>query len=167
MIRSFVLATAIGLFSVGPLQASVQVRFVEGAPKDRFILENVGMCDVKSATLSIDLSPSAGRLIFDVTGSGAGVEVYQPLELVEGANSLFKFPSVADGQDYIDLEIDPLASGDNITFTVDVDDTIGQREITVSGSEIKGAIVSYVSDTGDGTAVFTSDALANLAISDC
>ena len=167
MLRPCLLATAVSLFSFGPLQAGVLVRFVEGAPKDRFILQNVGSCDLETATISIDLSTSAGQLIFDVTEAGAGVEVFQPLELAEGADALLERPTVTDGQDFVELKIDALGAGDIIAFTIDVDDTIGQREITVSGSEIDGALVSYVSRGENSTAVFSSEAQANLAVANC
>lgn len=167
MLRHSFLATLIGIGAAGPLLAGVQVRFIEGAPKDRFVLQNVGNCDVEGSTLSIDLSPSAGRLVFDVTAAGAGVEVFQPLEFVEGTDALAQLPSVVDGQTSIDLEISSLPVGENISFTIDVDDTIGQREITVSGSEIAGAVASYTKGAQSSTGVFSTDALANLTINDC
>lgn len=167
MIRTFAIATAVGLFAFNPLYAGIQVRFVEGAPKDRFVLRNVGSCDIVSSILEIDLSPSAGRLIFDVSEAGAGVEVFQPLELVDGADALHQLPSVLDGQTFIELEVAALAAGEQVAFTIDVDDTIGQREITVSGSEIVGATVSYKKGSESSTAVFSSDSLANVMIPDC
>jgi len=163
---SFVAAT-LGLFAATSLQAEVQIRFIEGAPKDRFILTNVGTCDVEASTLKIDLSQSAGRLIFDVTEKGAGVEVFQPLEFVEGADALRQIPAVVDGQDTIELEIASLATGDTLAFTIDVDDTIGQREITVTGSEIEGAAVSYTDADETSTATFSSDAIVNVTTKDC
>ncbi len=166
MLKPYFLATVI--FTVASsLQAGVQVRFIEGAPKDRFVLENVGSCDLVSSTLGIDLSPSTGRLVFDVTEAGAGVEVFQPLELVQGEDALLRIPSVVDGQSSIEFEIFSLAAGDKIAFTIDVDDTIGQREITVSGLEIEGATVSYFDGAKSSTGVFSSDASANVTIADC
>lgn len=167
MIRPYLIAMMLGLLSAGPLHADIEVRFVEGAPKDTFIVVNVGSCEVASATVSIDLSASSGRLIFDVTEDGAGVEVYQPLEFVRGAESLRQRPSVTDGQDQLDLQIASLAAGYGIAFTIDVDDTVGQREITVSGSEIEGAIVSYSSRTENQEAAFSSDATASMALMGC
>ena len=117
--------------------------------------------------MNIDLSPSAGQLVFDVAEAGVGVDVFQPLELVDGADALVQPPLVTDGQTFVTLEVATLASGSNISFTIDVDDTIGQREITVSGSEIEGTTVSYVSGAQTSTAVFSTDALANLPIADC
>ncbi len=167
MLPKSILAATLGLFTATSLQAGVQIRFIEGAPKDRFVLTNVGTCEVEASTLKIDLSRSAGRLVFDVTEKGAGVEVFQPLEFVEGTDALRRVPSVVDGQDTIELEIASLAAGDRLAFTIDVDDTIGQREITVTGSEIEGATVSYSDAEETSTATFSSEALVNVTTKDC
>lgn len=167
MLRSYLLATAIGFLSTGALHAGLEVRFVEAAPKDWFIINNVGHCDLDSSTLRVDLSPSSGRLIFDVSEAGAGVEVFQPLEFIDGAETLLDMPSVVDGQDFIELQIASLKAGANIAFTIDVDDTVGQREITVSGSEIAGATVSYAKEGESSIAEFSADAQTLLAIPDC
>ncbi|WP_170414933.1 aggregation factor core [Ruegeria arenilitoris] len=167
MLPTRIIAVCLVLLASTSLQAGVQIRFIEGAPKDRFVLTNVGTCEVEASTLKIDLSQSAGRLIFDVTESGAGVEVFQPLEFVEGADALRQLPLVVDGQNTIELEIATLAVGDNLAFTIDVDDTIGQREITVTGSEIEGATVSYADAVETNTATFSSDAVVNVPTKDC
>lgn len=167
MLPTSILAPTFGLLVASSLQAGVQIRFIEGAPKDRFVLTNVGTCQVEASSVKIDLSQSAGRLIFDVTEKGAGVEVFQPLELVEGADALRQLPSVVDGQNTIELEIASLAAGDTLAFTIDVDDTIGQREITVTGSEIEGATVSYSDADKTRTATFSSEALVNVTTKDC
>ncbi|WP_170379577.1 aggregation factor core [Ruegeria atlantica] len=167
MFSKSILTATLGLFAATSLQAGVQIRFIEGAPKDRFVLTNVGTCVVEASTLKIDLSQSAGRLIFDVTENGAGVEVFQPLEIVEGVDALRQLPLAVDGQNTIELEIATLAVGDNLAFTIDVDDTIGQREITVTGSEIEGATVSYADAVETKTATFSSDAVVNVATKDC
>ncbi|CUH41237.1 hypothetical protein [Ruegeria atlantica] len=167
MLSKSILAATLGLFAATSLQAGVQIRFIEGAPKDRFVLTNVGACEVEASTLKIDLSQSAGRLIFDVTEKGAGVEVSQPLEFVEGAEALRQIPAVVDGQDSIELQIASLAAGDKLAFTIDVDDTIGQREITVTGSEIEGAKVSYTDADETSIATFSGEALVNVMTKDC
>nr|WP_050606176.1 hypothetical protein [Ruegeria sp. 6PALISEP08] len=167
MLPKSILAAILGSLAATSLQAGVQIRFIEGAPKDRFVLTNVGACEVEASTLKIDLSQSAGRLIFDVTEKGAGVEVFQPLEFVEGADALRQIPAVVDGQDSIELEIASFGAGDKLAFTIDVDDTIGQREITVTGSEIEGATVSYTDADKTSTATFSSEALVNVTTKDC
>ncbi|WP_170564958.1 aggregation factor core [Ruegeria atlantica] len=167
MLPKSILAATLGLIAATSLQAGVQIRFIEGAPKDRFVLTNVGTCLVEASTVKIDLSQSTGRLIFDVTEKGAGVEVFQPLEFVEGVDALRQIPVVLDGQNTIELEIASLAAGDKLAFTIDVDDTIGQREITVTGSEIEGATVSYSDADKVSTATFSSEALVNVTTKDC
>lgn len=140
--------------------ADVSVVFREGAPKDRFTIENTSGCSLKGAVVTIDLSKSKAGLIFDVTNQGAGVEVFQPFELTSGAQYLTKVPAVRDGDNAVDLALSSLPKGQNVSFTVDVDDTIGQREITVSGAEIKGAAVRMKVGGKTTSANFGSNARA-------
>ena len=147
--------------------ADLQVRFIEGAPKDKFLIQNTGRCAIADSSVLLDLSTTTGKLIFDVTSQGGGVEVFQPFELVEGGDALATLPNVVDGQSEIQLEIANLKPRGTIVFTIDVDDTIGQREITVSGAEIQGATVTYAKSEQKQTAVFTADAVALLVVSDC
>jgi len=142
--------------------ADLSVRFIEGAPKDRFEIKNVGACAVTASTLTLDLTTSQGALIFDVTGSGAGVEVFQPFEVIAGREALTTLPTIVDGQNSIDLPIATLGAGASIAFTIDVDDTLGAREITVTGSEISGATVQLVGADVPQSALFGSDAQAQV-----
>lgn len=130
------------LFIAGPSLANLRVQFVEGAPKDTFIISNEGSCDIGSSELVIDFTGSSAGLIFDVTGSGAGVEVFQPFAVTEGEHLLTRLPTIADGDRSATLMIETLGVAQKIAFTIDVDDTTGDREITVSGDEIVGATVS-------------------------
>ena len=71
MIR--VLLATFFAFSIPSLAfADLDVRFLEGAPKDRFIFHNNSNCSLETARLVLDLSGSSAGLIFDVTGKGAG-----------------------------------------------------------------------------------------------
>ena len=140
--------------------AELRVSFVEGAPKDRFVIENASPCPLRDATLRIDLEGSAAGLIFDTTEAGAGVEVFQPFELVEGTESLSDVPRVKDGDRAVALAVSALAPGARIVFTIDVDDTAGAREITVTDAEIEGASVSV----GPAKAAFGSDARATMPL---
>lgn len=162
----FASATSALLLSCAPSLADLRVAFIEGAPKDRFVIENASDC-VVNGTVTIDLGTSAAGLIFDVTSAGAGVEVFQPLEIVSGANALTSIPTVVDGQSRIELSVKDLAPGDTIAFTIDVDDTLGHRAITVSGSEIKGATVRYSDGNTDERGVFSSRAKTSLPVKDC
>ena len=150
-----------------PAWADLRVTFTEGAPKDRFTLLNTGACALEDATVVLDLSPSKGGLIFDVTAQGAGVQVFQPFEVVSGQEALTNAPQVQDGQSALTLDIRSLAPNAAIAFTIDVDDTIGQREITVTGSEIEGASVSYIQGGQTVTAPFTGRAVAEVVLSGC
>lgn len=128
-----------------PAAADLRVRFIEGAPKDRFVITNEARCAVLQSEFVVDLAGSAAGLIFDVTGEGAGVQVFQPFELLDGAAALNAIPKVSDGDTRLSLSIRSLAPGAQIAFTIDVDDTLGPRGITVSDAEIAGATVRLVS----------------------
>ncbi|TCL09139.1 hypothetical protein BXY66_1182 [Shimia isoporae] len=147
--------------------SDVDVRFVEGAPKDRFEVTNSGACALTASTVALDLSTSQAGLIFDVTGAGAGVEVFQPFEITAGKEALKRIPVVTDGQDKLLLEIETLEPGAMVSFTIDVDDTIGQREITVSGSEIEGASVHLQQADAKTIATFTPSATARIETAGC
>lgn len=141
--------------------ADSRVRFIEGEPKDRFVMTNEGRCAVQKTELIIDLAGSPAGLIFDVTGQGAGVEVFQPFALLTGAEALSGVPQVGDGDTRVSLFIRSLAPRAQIAFTIDVDDTLCQRGITVSDTEIAGATIRLISAgvTRSGTFSPTSEAV--------
>lgn len=151
--------------------AEVQVSFKEGAPKDRFSIRNTSVCESGPMTVTIDLSGSKAGLIFDTTGSGAGVSVYQPFELVAGAERVTAVTGLTDGDTQVTLTLSGLGSGETAAFTIDVDDTLvagplGQTMI--DGSEIAGASVRVA--VGGGSPVrgtFTQGGLAKIAVEAC
>ncbi len=156
-----------GMTFVTPAQADLTVSFDEGAPKDRFTFLNTGNCTLKDAVIRLDLSTSKAGLIFDTTDQGAGVEVFQPLQLVSGAESLKSTPTVKDGDQSVRLEIAELAQDQSIAFTIDVDDTAGGREITVSDSEISGAVVQLSKNETSISASFETGSEILLNIPTC
>lgn len=137
---SAALALVMGLTAL-PALADISVRFIEGAPKDRFEITNLATCAVVRTDLVIDLSTSAAGLIFDTTSTGAGVDVFQPFELVAGADALASQPKVIDGDKQVKLPISRLAPKAVLAFTIDVDNTMTSRGIMVSGSQIEGVSV--------------------------
>ncbi|PWQ98162.1 aggregation factor core [Leucothrix pacifica] len=142
--------------AVSAAQANVDVYFSEGAPKDRFIITNQGECDLNALTVTFDLSTSQGKLIFDITGSGAGVEVFQPFEVTEGSLRLAPGTSVKDGDSSLSVAIKSLKTNEQASFTIDVDDTLTVSDrgmIIVSGSEVSGGEVELAID---GTAPVTT-----------
>lgn len=167
LLKTLLLATSLFAFSHSPSLADMAVSFNEGAPKDRFTFSNTGDCTIETAAVTLDLSGSQSGLIFDVTSQGQGVEVFQPFELTSGENALLEIPSVRDGDTQIVLEIAQLNAGDNISFTIDVDDTVGTREITVSGSEISGAQVSFAQAGKTASSVFSSNAKTSINLNAC
>ncbi|NEQ55361.1 MAG: hypothetical protein F6K11_35460, partial [Leptolyngbya sp. SIO3F4] len=107
--------------------AVVNVEFIESAPKDRFVITNMGSCTLTGLTLELDLSQSAGKLIFDTTATGAGVEVFQPFEVEAG--DIVPLGGVNDGDSKLALQIVSLAPGNRASFTIDVDDTLPRSEL--------------------------------------
>ena len=150
-----------------PVAADVRVDFIEGAPKDRFVITNIGECAVNEALITIDMANSAGRNVFDVTGKGAGVEVFQPLDIVSGGDVLTTIPAVQDGDTAITLSVRTLITTGEVAFTIDVDDTGGGREITVSGAEMAGAVARVATGDVASTGVFDAGAGAIVQMPDC
>lgn len=140
--------------------ADLNMTFRESAPKDSFTLSNDGACDLGPMVVTLDLSSSAAGLIFDTTASGAGVEVFQPLDIVEGKTLLASVPDIKDGMNTLQLNLTGFPIGAKVAFTIDVDDTLTQSDlgqIRVSGSEISGAqlIADGISGTFDATGTAT------------
>ncbi|WP_425091297.1 aggregation factor core [Tropicimonas sp. S265A] len=147
--------------------AEIEVSFRDGAPKDRFTVTNTGNCPTGPMVVEIDMTNSVGKLIFDVTARGAGVQVFQPLEITAGAEFLRIIPGVEDGQTGLQLDLVGLPAGGRISFTIDVDDTIGQREITVSGSEMQGSAVIVQAGFSAEPGVFDDRAVARVETPGC
>ncbi len=151
--------------------ANVEVSFYESAPKDRFVIKNTGKCLLQDLTLEIDFTKSAGRLIFDTTATGAGVEVFQPFEVTIGDISLISQTGVKDGDAKLALSIPSLASGKSASFTIDVDDTLPVSElgkIRISDSEIKDGMVKISSGKQiPASALFGSNSKAIVLQSTC
>ena len=164
---TLMLGVLASLFLSSHAYADVNVQFIEGAPKDRFVITNVGECDWGARQLKIDFSASSGGLIFDVTGTGAGVEVFQPFEVTAGAGRLVDEPSISDGDQSVTLYMSELLSGETIEFTTDVDDTNGTREITVTNGEISGTMVSVFIEGETYSARMDADAEVLIPVSNC
>ncbi|MEO1264119.1 MAG: aggregation factor core, partial [Pseudomonadota bacterium] len=70
----------------------------------------------------------------------------------------------------IDLDVRDFAAGDEIAFTIDVDDTLRNSElgqIRVSGSEISGGRVIFTSGGASSDGQFSAAATARVAASAC
>jgi len=160
------------LLLAGPFAyGNIDVTFVESAPKDRFVLTNTSQCSLNDLTVNLDLSNSAGKLIFDTTATGAGVEVFQPFEVRKGNLQLASSQKVKDGDSTLSLIIESIAANDSVSFTIDVDDTLTQSElgnIRVSGSEIKNASINVnIEGQQASAATFNNKGKALVALSSC
>ncbi|WP_299727600.1 hypothetical protein [uncultured Tateyamaria sp.] len=136
------------------------VTFRDGAPKDRFTISYDGSCAADAMQVAIDLGTAPAGLIFDITSAGAGVEVFQPLEWVVGRA---RTSTVTDGDTVVRLDLDALAPGAMLAFTVDIDDTTSSRQITVDGSEMAGATLRAVGQE----ALFDATGTARLSLPPC
>lgn len=99
--------------------ADVNLRFIEGAPKDRFEITSISECLTGPLTVSINLEGSVGGLIFDITASGVGVEVFQPFELVAGQAMVSQSLAVVDGDKALSLGLRVLPKDQVVAFTLD------------------------------------------------
>lgn len=172
MLKPFAYFTTASVLLCSQLaHANVEVNFVESAPKDRFVIENVGKCDLDNVTVDIDLTQSAGRLIFDTTSSGAGVEVFQPFEIGEGDLKLVSSVDVKDGDTGLSINVVSIQPGKSVSFTIDVDDTLTSSElgmIRVTGAEIENAQVSLrLGDDQPVTAAFNGQSKALVVLPPC
>ena len=158
---------SIFLLSANAVSAGFVAKFDEGAPKDRFSFTNMAACALGPVDLTVDLTGSAGGLVFDVTSEGAGVEVFQPFELVAGGENVLIQPQVMDGDTQMILRLSGLAPRQTVAFTIDVDDTLGQRAITVNDSEITGASVTLAANGQTAGATFDETAVVTVPVSAC
>ena len=152
--RQFI--TAIGvmtvlMLSVQASQAEFSATFVEGAPKDRFVLKNETGCELRDGSITLDLRPTTAGLLFDTVPAGAGENVAQPFEIAraEGVNATVS--NVRDGATVARLQFSRFASGGEIEVTVDVDDSVrsGPRGVQmIDASEIVGARVIVAHRSG-------------------
>jgi hypothetical protein len=160
---------ALSLLVATPAFADIEARFTESAPKDRFTFTNVSDCPLGASVLTLDLAGSVAGLIFDTTGAGAGVDVFQPFEMVAGGDVLAAVSPVADGDTIITLTLRGLAPGQTVGFTIDVDDTMANGalgQIRVAGSEIAGASVALTGASAH-LAKFDETSRAMLPVASC
>ena len=124
--------------------SGAMLQFVESAPRDRFELA-IGNQELR--TVTVDLRGSAGRLIFDTAGGGAGVEVFQPLRNEGGTEA----GAVADGAEVVKVTLRDTPAGGRAAFSIDVDDRLAASDlgqIRVTGGELAGAVAIF--ETAEG-----------------
>lgn len=154
-----------------PLVAEIRFSFIESAPKDSFNITNDAACATGPLEVMIDLSTSAGKLIFDTTDAGAGVEVFQPFDLIAGGEFVLSASPIADGDDKMQMTLSSMSPGAEVVFTIDVDDQLKDGalgQIRVVGAEIEGARATVVlSPNKKLTGAFNQRGRAVLAYDAC
>ncbi len=149
-----------------PAFADITVRFVESAPKDRFVITS-DTCPLANVDVLIDLTGSAGALIFDVTSAGAGVEVFQPVEVQAGAATAMP---VVDGDQQLSFTINDLRADMDVIISADLDDVLTDSslgQIRVAGSELDGATVRMTIAGESQTSVFEGGTNTVTVAHDC
>ncbi|WP_420013018.1 aggregation factor core protein MAFp3, isoform C [Tateyamaria sp.] len=157
----------IATMTVTAASADVTVTFRDGAPKDRFTITQNAPCAMGPATLVLNLGTAPAGLIFDTTSTGAGVEVFQPFEWVSAPNGIDDTPQVRDGDTVLTLTLPTLTPDLPLAFTIDLDDTTSDRQITVSGSEVAGAQVTLTAEGQTSAGTFDRNGVAVIATSAC
>lgn len=158
---------ALLLMSPSLVHANMTVEFLEGAPKDRFVITNKAQCSLEALRVDIDLTDTAGGLIFDTAAAGAGVEVFQPFEITTGDIRLNGKVRVDDGDKVLSVAISSIEADASVSFTIDIDDTMRNSErgmIIVSGAEIEGGRVTVTQDSivSSGTFGRNSEAIVDM-----
>jgi hypothetical protein len=123
----------------------VTLVFTESAPRDLFEIRNESSSGQQIQRLTLDLAPSAGRLVFDTVAGGTGVEVFQPFRTEPGEAKLADAPVVKDGAERLELGFARFDPGQQFRFSIDVDDrltTSDMGQIRVSGREMEGAVLT-------------------------
>lgn len=159
------------LFASAGATADLNIRFVESAPKDWFAITNAGECPLTDLVVELDLSTTTGKLIFDTTASGAGVEVFQPFEVREGNIALHSSAAVEDGETLLAVIVSELLPQQTASFTIDVDDTLKDSAlgmIRVTGAEIEGgrATVSWA-DVSPLSGKFDDKGMLDIKVGGC
>lgn len=152
-IVGLILTTALPVHAAAETcDVNIHARFIEGAPRDRFVIENKSTAGLEIASLELDLRPSAGRLIFDTENGGDGVEVFQLFRTENGDARLAAQPAIKDGDDRMALSFSKFGTGQRYQFSIDVDDRLTNSDlgqIRVSGGEMQGA--QLIAAAADGS----------------
>jgi hypothetical protein len=158
------------LFSTSLVNAHITVNFLEGAPKDRFVVTNTGQCSLQALQVDIDLTDTAGELIFDTTETGAGVDVFQPFEVSSGDIRLNGKARINDGDKVLSIIVSSIHARASVSFTIDVDDTLANSElgmIIVSGAEIEGGRVTVTHGLLGSSGTFDRNSNASINMPKC
>ena len=175
-LRKFLLGTvSTVLLTTLPYGASacgprLKVEFFESSDGDLFEVSNVSQVSWSVKTLTIILSGSRGRLIFDTASGGLGASMPAPLYVISGDVGFESASQVDDGGETVALLFNAFLPGRRFVFSIDVDDRLdpsGFGQADVSDAEMSGAsaVAEMVNSNGRTSqikGVFTDSAIARL-----
>ncbi len=130
-----------GAIACGP---RLLVEFYESSDGDLFEVTNKSEAPWSVKTLTLILSGSSGRLIFDTASGGPGASMPAPLNVVSGDVGFAGASQVDDGGEVVALTFSAFLPGRMFLFSVDVDDRLadsGYGQADVSDGEMEGASV--------------------------
>ncbi|MEM8877236.1 MAG: aggregation factor core protein MAFp3, isoform C [Pseudomonadota bacterium] len=135
-----------------PCGPQAAVYFADGAPTDRFRIENRSSDVWQIVRVDIDLGTAPAGVFFDPTGAGAGSSVFQPFVDAGGDGELSGASALTDGGTVLTLSFARFPAQGMHEFTADIDDS-GPTSTRVSGGEIAGASirVAFESPFGEAT----------------
>ncbi len=160
---TFLLALVLGQPAHAGCVVDIDISFREGAPRDQFVITNDSSAD-SIISIGLDLTASAGGLVFDTAEGGAGVEAFQPFRRESGDAGLAAMPLVADGSTALALQFMKFGPGKSYIFSIDVDDRLTQSDmgqIRVSDQEIDGALAIIGLRGTDGSVTTRQIAFSN------
>ncbi len=94
-------------------------------------------------------------MIFDVAAAGAGVEVYQPVEVQSGGAIV---APVVDGDQQLSFKMTTLRTENEVVISANLDNVLENSslgQIRVAGRELDGATVRMTIAGEAQTAIFT------------
>ncbi len=153
----------------------LMIEYTDDGP-DVFLIRNLSGEGWALEALSIDLSGSAGDVVFDTVFGGEGAGSPSPFQSLPGEGvRLVAMTPASDGGRLLALRFAGFAPGARFTVSVDIDDRLpnsamGQSYVT--GPELAGAhaLARFVGPTGapsDVSAVFDTEAVADSGAGGC
>ncbi|MEP0690990.1 MAG: hypothetical protein ABJ360_26515 [Roseobacter sp.] len=134
------LSIAIVLLTAVPFFANVQLQFVEGASKDRFVITSTGGYELNVAQLKGHLPALNDDFFFDVRDQSDFIDVFHPVEMKEIAEHLATQPRIFGGDQVTFANTTGL---DKIsTSTRDIDDPNGAHQFSAASDQINKTGVS-------------------------
>jgi len=131
----------------------IKIRFFESSG-DIFAIKNASQELWYLVSLSIRLTGSRGRLVFDTEDGGPGVSMHEPFGAVDDTVGFISATPVDDGGEEVRLLFSDFRPGRSFMFVIDVDDRLENSDdgqAVVSGDEIEGANAQAVLTTKSGS----------------